>query len=227
MKPETSLNRYLEAQARLRKKEKPGVPPARPFVTISREAGAGGRSIANKVADILNKQPQGAPWTVFDKNIVEIVLKEHDLPERMSQYMTESAVSSVKDYVGELLGLHPATDTLVKKTNSTIVALAKMGNAVIVGRGGNCLTRGLESGFHVRLVAPLDARSERIQEFRNVDQKESMELVKRIDEDRKKYVREYFEEDIDDALAYHCVLNTFLLSYSGTAELIANRVLSL
>lgn len=224
MKPETSLKRYLEAQARLRAKEKTGVPPARPFVTISREAGAGGRSVANKLADILNEKPQSAPWTVFDKNIVDVVLKEHDLPDRLSQYMTESAAGSVEDFVGELLGLHPATDTLVKKTNKTIVALAKMGNTIIVGRGGNYLTRGLKSGFHARLVASVDVRCKRIQDLHKGSERAAKELVEQTDADRKEYMREYFDENIDDVLSYDCVINTTWISYDDAARMIADRI---
>ena len=44
MSSENSLSRYLEAQAKLRVKDKAGAPPTRPFVTISREAGAGART---------------------------------------------------------------------------------------------------------------------------------------------------------------------------------------
>ena len=227
MSSENSLSRYLEAQAKLRVKDKAGAPPARPFVTISREAGAGGLSVAHKVADIMNELPQSAPWTVFDKNIVEWVLKEHDLPERLSKYMSESAVSSVEDFVGELLGLHPATDQLIQKKNKTIVALAKMGNTVIVGRGGNYLTRGLEAGFHVRLVASQDVRVKRMQDLHKGSERAAKELVRHTDDDRKEYVREHFQEDIDDDLFYDCVINTTWLSYDEAAEMIVNRVRSL
>ena len=227
MSSENSLSRYLEAQAKLRVKEKAGVPPARPFVTISRETGAGGLSVGHKVADLMNDLPQSAPWTVFDKNIVEWVLKEHDLPERLSKYMSESAVSSVEDFVGELLGLHPATDQLIQKKNKTIVALAKMGNTVIVGRGGNYLTRGLEAGFHVRLVASQDVRVKRMQDLHKGSERAAKELVRHTDDDRKEYVREHFQEDIDDDLFYDCVINTTWLSYDEAAEMIVNRIRSL
>ncbi|MHC4470642.1 MAG: hypothetical protein ACYTDY_15195 [Planctomycetota bacterium] len=41
---------------------------------------------------------------------------------------------------------------LLGKSNRTILHLATMGNAIIVGRGANIVTRRLEGGIRVRLV---------------------------------------------------------------------------
>jgi hypothetical protein len=47
-------------------------PRPQPFVTISRQAGAGGRSFARGLAARLNElDPGGLPWTVWDNELVE------------------------------------------------------------------------------------------------------------------------------------------------------------
>ena len=63
----------------------------RPVITISRQSGAGGMTIADEVANYLNARlpRHGVPWTVFDKNLVQKVIEAHELPEKLAQFMTE------------------------------------------------------------------------------------------------------------------------------------------
>ena len=49
--------------------EDDGVRKHRPFITISRQAGAGGTTVAGHLAEFLNQDVVGSdavPWTVFD-----------------------------------------------------------------------------------------------------------------------------------------------------------------
>ena len=62
----------------------------KPAITISREAGARGHTVAAILADYLQQHvPSHDVWTVFDRNIVEEALQEHKLPERIAAYMKE------------------------------------------------------------------------------------------------------------------------------------------
>ncbi|MGH7971599.1 MAG: cytidylate kinase family protein, partial [Limisphaerales bacterium] len=47
-------------------------------ITISRQTGSGGHAIAERLAALLQARcpGTGAPWTVFDMNLVERVLEE-------------------------------------------------------------------------------------------------------------------------------------------------------
>jgi len=56
--------------------------------------------------------------------------------------------------------------------------------------------------------------------------KEALELVRREDLARKRYVRKYFNKDIDDPLLYHLVINTDLVSHDEAACMIAQAVVS-
>jgi cytidylate kinase len=189
-------------------------------VTISREAGAGGHTVAQRIAEILNEQPRKAPWTVFDKELVDVVIEKHNLPKNLSKYMTEAGVNAFEEFVAELVGLHPASDTFVRATNETILALAKMGNAVIIGRGANYVARQLPGGFHVRLVASRGARLRRMREYYGLNEKEAAGQLKRTDEDRKDYVRDAVGKDVADVLGYDCVINTTHVSYDDAARII-------
>jgi cytidylate kinase len=223
MSPRTTLDRFLTAHASLREKEKK-TPRVRPFLTLSREAGAGGHTVGQRVADILNEVPRKAPWTVFDKELVDIVLQKHNLPQDLSKYMTEEGVHAFEDFVAELIGLHPASDTFIRSTNETILALARMGNAVIIGRGANFVTRGLPGGFHARLVAARETRLRRMATYYELNEKEVAARLKRTDEGRQDYVRDALGMDVADVLGYDCVINTTRMSFEDAARMIAGHI---
>ena len=78
-------------------------------VTISRQAGCGALAVANRLAEHLQAHaPEEEPrWMVFDRNLVERVLKDHDLPQRLGKFMPENWASEIEDTIDDLFGLHP------------------------------------------------------------------------------------------------------------------------
>ena len=64
--------------------------PTRPAVTISRMSGSGGHTVAFCLADYLQMGvPTHEPWTVFDQNLVEQVLKDHHIQKHIARFMEE------------------------------------------------------------------------------------------------------------------------------------------
>jgi cytidylate kinase len=224
----TSLNhvrKYLEFQmrdeARLSQRERKQRPA--PFITLSRQAGAGGVDLADRVASILNERTDPAfpsPWTVFDKNLVQAVVDEHQLPERVAKYMQEDGPSEIQDILEELFGLHISTHRLVAKTSKTVLRLASLGNAIIVGRGGSVVTRSLRGGFHVRVVGSRKHRLAHMVKYDDLTEEKAREVIREQDEARRSYMKKYFDRDIDDPLLYDLVINTNHLRPADTARLI-------
>ena len=195
-------------------------------VTISRQAGCGALMVAEKLAEYLQaREKNGSPrWTVFDRNLVERVLEEHRLPQRIGKFMPENWISEIEDTIDELFGLHPPSWLLVRKTAETVLHLAKVGNVILIGRGANVVTAKLEGVFHVRLVAGLESRIRHIQEVKRLDAKEAQAFIQREDTGRRRYLRRYYKRNIDDPLLYHLIINTDLMSYEAAAGLIADCV---
>src|SRR6185369_11998039 len=107
-------------------------------------------------------------WMIFDRNLVEKVLEDHNLPGRLAKFMPEDRISGVSDTMDELFGLHPASWILVRKISETILHLAEMGNVIVIGRGANVITSKLSHVFHVRLVGSLENRVKHLQELNRV-----------------------------------------------------------
>lgn len=198
----------------------------RRMVTISRQAGTGAHVLAEQlIARLEPRAPVGScPWTVFDRNLVDKVLEDHDLPARLARFMHEDRASELSDIMDELFGLHPHSRTLVRKTADTILHLAELGNVVVIGRGANIVTGKLAHAFHVRLVGSLERRIERTQEYRHLDAMAAADYVRREDLARQRYVKKYYDADIDDPLLYHMVVNTDRVSHADAARMVADAV---
>ena len=198
-------------------------------ITISRQSGSGAHCVAICLADYLQtRTPQKAGlWTVYDKNLVERVLEDHNLPSRMAGSMPEDRIPELTDALDELFGVHPPVWTFVQQTAETILHLADRGNVILIGRGAHVITRGLGYVFHVRLVGSLESRIGHVQETRGVGRKEALAQIRREDRGRRRYLKKYFGKDIDDPLSYHLVINTDLVPYESAARLIGETALGL
>lgn len=192
-----------------------------PFITISREAGTGGSSLAKALVKKLDAREdggEGLPWTVFDGELVQHVLVEANLPSRLARYLPEDRIPAIVSAVGEILGLHPDLWTLLERTNETVRRLAMLGRAVIVGRGGNFATNGIANGLNIRLVGSPGRRAERMAEMSGCSLQNATILIQKIDAARRDYVHSAFDRDVSDASAYDLVINTDSLSTMEAVE---------
>jgi len=221
---------YLDSQASLASKRKtslqPHPLPQQPAITISRETGAGAVTVARMVATQL-QEGSSANWAAFDRNLVEKVIEDHEMPQRLKRFLPEDIQSGIASAVEEFFGLHPSVWTMVQHTTETVIRLAKVGNAIIVGRGGAIITGDLPHVVHVRLVAPLERRIKHCMEFYHLGRGEAEKFVHDKDIARARYVRKYFHAAIEDPLHYHLTINTGKVSMETAADMIVKCVRNL
>jgi hypothetical protein len=194
-----------------------------PVITISQAAGARGNPIAAELVRQLCENPnipRHRPWTLFNQRLVHHVIEEHGLPKSTEGFFPEDRTKHLMDMLGEALGLHPGVYTAVAKTAETVLRLGQSGNAVIVGRGGNFITRNIAIALHVRLVGNLEVRIRSFARIYKVSQDEAVKEVARRDRARKNYILENFRQDINDVTNYDLVLNTDELSDTDAARII-------
>jgi hypothetical protein len=59
-------------------------------VTLSRQTGCGALVVAEKLAEYLQQHSKHAPvWTVFDRNLMDKVLEDHNLPAYLARFLPE------------------------------------------------------------------------------------------------------------------------------------------
>jgi len=198
-----------------------------PCISVSRETGAGAQVVCNELIKILDSRSEknGNQWTYFDRQLIEKVLEDHQLPKQVSEYMVEDKYRYLSSAVNVLLGLHPSQWSLLHKTTETVLQLARMGKVVIVGRGGNIITLKLKNVFHVRLIAPLEYRIKYILDVQKMKRQDAEAYIKKEDAARRNYLKSNFSREIENPELYHMVLNTGLLTHRETATIIADAVM--
>ena len=83
----------------------------------------------------------------------------------------------------------------------------------------------MKCGIHIRLVAPETTRLAHLEKHFHWDAKAAAKYLHEHDEGRRRYVKSNFQRDIDDPTLYHATLNTGLLSFDLTADLVARLVM--
>jgi hypothetical protein len=226
---ETDLDRCREYVIyQLEERKRPPVhgrqPPGGPAITISYQTGSGAHETARCLAGILQaREPKGSsPWTVFDRQLVEKVLEENHLPKSLARLLTEERRSYIRDVMEELVGLRPPSWVVEPLVAESVLHLADAGHVILVGRGASVITARMPNVFHVRLIASLAGRTQRVQKQENLSPKEAAKFVTSSDRGRGRYVQAYFHGRLDNELLYHLVLNTDLIPPSEAAELIAD-----
>lgn len=198
-----------------------------PVVTISRQAGARGNSLAVAlVAELGSSEtiPQHRPWTVFNHNLLDHCIDEHSLPELTAEYFPEDKPEEIRSLIGELLGLHPGVRASARKMAETIRSLGGAGNAIIVGRGANLINGDIVHALHVRLVGDLKSRVRHFASLRSLTIEEAENQVRRLDRGRKRYLKANFGYDIDDARQYDIIINTDRFSNAKAARIIRHAL---
>jgi cytidylate kinase len=201
-------------------------------VTISRQAGCGAFVVAEKLAHYLQAHSAGnaCPWTVFDRNLIDKVLEDHNLPACLAKFLPEDRVSELEDLMADVFGVHPPSTTVLQQTAETMLKLADAGNVILIGRGAHIVTARLPHVLHVRLVAPLQKRVEHACQFYhdyNKSETQARKFCLREDRARRRYLKKYFGADIENPLLYHMIINTGLVSYDDTARIIGDAVLKM
>lgn len=194
-----------------------------PAITISYQLGAGAREVARALAAALRagSGSQEAPWTVFDRELIEAVVAEYHLsPERVPR-RTEAYRPYLQEVLEEILDLSVPSAVLTPKIEAMVRRLVEAGNVILMGHCGNLIARALPYVFHVRLVAPFETRVERVGAREGWGADRAAELVRDEDRGRKLYAKQRYQQRADDALLYHLVVNTGCVGCEAAAALIA------
>lgn len=213
----------VESQFYVKKPGATHVPRFGPAITISQQTGSGAHDIAQRLAGMLQQSEPDhlAQWNVFDRQLVLQALEEHRWPASIEKYMAEDRRSYVQDVMDELFGLRPPSWVLVPQIAETIMRLVKTGHVILVGRGAVAVATDLPGVFHVRLVASLPKRIDRIKSVFKFNADDAVKYIRREDRGSLRYTQTHFHASLDNDLLYHLVINTDRIPYSEAALLIA------
>ena len=197
-----------------------------PFITISRETGAGASSLGQQLVPMLNQELDAGAngWVFLDKDLLTQALLHHQLPAQLADYLPEDRISETKAAIGELMGLHPSLWQLEEKIAEAILQLAHVGRIIFAGRGAHHITRSVPGGLHLRLIAPLDLRIIRMASALLCSRDEAFTHIEKTDLARRRYVRSRFDQDLDDPHRYDLVINTDRLAPASVARIVVTAL---
>jgi cytidylate kinase len=181
------------------------------LVTIEREYGCGGGSIAAELANRLD-------WKLWDHLLTEEIARlAHVDPsavmrcdERMdSRFYRVAKVFWRGSYErSSPLGNQAFdTDRMVSMMEQITARIAQEGNSIVVGRGAPYFLREQPDAFHVFLYAPRVEKVRRLLEDGST-KSEAENLVDTIDRERIAFVKHYFDADWPTRSLYHVMINT-------------------
>ena len=181
------------------------------LVTIEREYGCGGASIAAQLADHLG-------WKLWDHRLTEEIARIANVQpaavKRCDERMDSTFYRLAKAFWrGSYERSSPLgsqvfdTDRMMSMMQDITARIAEEGNAVVVGRGAPFFLRQRPDAFHVFLYAP---RTEKIRRLRDDGNTlaEAEELVDTVDRERAAYIKHYFDADWPTRSLYHIMINT-------------------
>lgn len=204
-------------------------------ITIAREFGAGGSSVAAIVARRLDLE-------VVDKTLIAEVARRATLPpdtvEAVDEHMTPlverlarlfAPIAPAYGMAWEPPYVDPAFDPrreVLRLTEDVIRESAGRGGVVIVGRGGAFVLAGRPGVLNAFLHAPPEIRLRAVMERFSLAEPEARRRIHETDENRTAYMRQLYAADWRDPRHYDLVLDTARLGHECTADVIVTAARS-
>jgi cytidylate kinase len=198
-------------------------------ITISRQFGAGGRTLGKLVAQKLG-------YAFVDEEIIQMVAKrakvsinwvesiEREAGGRLQKYISKLVPKSFIDLILDDQRGYIDEEIYVDLLHQIINRLADEGNAVIIGRGSQYILRDREDAYHILLVAQKADRVKFMEEHYDLSPKEAALVVSRQDKRRMNLYRKFGREDYDHPHLYHLVINSSKQDLKKAADLICRLV---
>ncbi|MBP7584030.1 MAG: cytidylate kinase-like family protein [Spirochaetes bacterium] len=189
----------------------------RPFVTISRQYGCGGYETAVALVKLLTGEHT---WVAYDRSVIDLLMKDLGLSRKLTESLTTAAQGQVASVFQTSFADLPPQAAVHKKLAETIRLLAVNGYVAVVGRGGNVITRDLPGGYHVRLVAPMEWKVERLCRLSGMKPREAEKQILEKDRMRDNFFREFLKFDTADPVNYDMVINNSSFGADEAAAII-------
>jgi len=193
-----------------------------PFITISREYGCGAYEIGKKLADFLNEKSAGTPpWAAYDKELLEKIMNDMGISSSLAETLTNNAKKALTNLLQTSFSKFPSQVTIYKKLVETERLLATNGKVILIGRAGNVITKDMEKGYNVRIVADKKWKVNRLAALMKIKEKEAEKIIDAKDKERNLFIKEYVKFDVTDPHHYHLFINVARHTEKEVAEIIA------
>ncbi len=177
------------------------------IITISRGSYAGGKAVAEQLAQAL-----GHPL-LSREEVLQQASKDYGVIESELR----QALNNSPRYWEQVLGKRI---TYVKCLTAVLLEHAQAGNLVYHGNLGHLLVSNLPQVLRVRIVADMEYRVRAAMEAQRMTRELAMAHIQRVDSERGRWAQMLYGVDWQDATQYTAVLNVSQMSLSGAVEVL-------
>ena len=189
-------------------------------ITISREFGSGGRTIAKAVAERLG-------YNFYDKALVERIANESGYSKDFVERRGEDATSTSsflfnlsRSGSGGYDGVSGISDKLYVIQHNIIKRLPEEGPCVIVGRCSDYILKDYEKALHVFIFADMQFKAERIVDLYGEREDVPEKRLEEKDKKRKVYYKNYTGRIWGMSNNYDICLNSGKLGIESCVDII-------
>jgi cytidylate kinase len=164
-----------------------------PVITISRRMGSGARIVAQKLACNLG-------WSLWDKELIDAIAEDAAVSRRVVESLDEKTLSEIEVLARTALGNREMGAFLYKKHLARSVAsIAKLGNAIILGRGANFI---LPDALSIRIDTSDDRRILNMMSYENLAREDAEAKIRESDREREHFLESTFGKELVHAVHY-------------------------
>ena len=197
-------------------------------ITINREAGSGGKEIAEKLGELLGVK-------VYGKEILASIREKYNLTEEdvekikatkpgwwadfcrfYKQFGTTAAIA-YESFEVDSRQLYYEEARILKE-------LAEQESCIIVGRTGFHIFKDNPDAMRLLLIAKPECRVKRLMAKQGVNEKEAREIMEKTDKARENFTKTFAGTSRYDARNYDIVLNVSGFTTDQVAQFLAENV---
>ena len=197
------------------------------FLTISRQSGTGAHALAESIVSTFSSLDDVTifgGWRIYDRTICDMVVRDPKFASSLDALLEEEYRSKPRDIFHQLVNVTVDQGAVMNRVFLVVRAMARMGNGIIIGRGGSQVTRDLPHGVSMRLVASQHDRVRATAARFGMSEREAKAEIKRRDASRERMIRDRFGVDIGDPNEYDVTWNVAATSHEEIALAVAELV---
>jgi cytidylate kinase len=198
-------------------------------ITISRQGGAGGLTLAHLLANKLE-------YALIDEEIINMVAKDAKVTSQwvrsiekdaggLMHRMIDGLISGkyIDRLIGDKKGYIDET-VYIETLYKVIPRIAEEDNCVILGRGGQYILKDLKNAYHILLTADKQDRIKFMVEHHKFSPSKAKNIVEQYDTRRARLYRKLGEVGYDNPELYHLVINTSKLSLEKARDIVVDLI---
>lgn len=198
-------------------------------ITISRQFGAGGKTLGKMIADKLG-------YTFADDDIIQMVAEMANVSPHWVESVEKEAGGKLSRIISSMVSKR-LVDRILKSDSGyideklyldylvvIIAQIAEEGNVVIIGRGCQYILKDHPDAVHILLINEFENRVKFMQEHYDLTHSKAVQVVNNEDKRRVNLYRKLGKTDYDDPSLYHLVMHTGRLHLPDAARIICNLV---